>query len=173
MTVHFSKWPDALWVPLAAMTALVPAAVLAAATRQLFLFASLGPTAIMVVQQSQHRSARAYNVVVGHTVGAIAGFTWVYALGLSHAPSIFVLQEVTVPRALAALGALGSAAILESILKAQHPPAASTTLLIALGSFHPIWRDIGALAGGIVAVAAAAEALRRLRLSDTMRLSGP
>jgi hypothetical protein len=50
------------------------------ATKQPLIFASLGPTAYELVEQPQLRSARAYNIIVGHLIGLGAGFFAVYLL---------------------------------------------------------------------------------------------
>lgn len=43
------------------------------ATRQPLVFASLGPTAYEPVEKPSDRSARAYNIIVGHLVGLGSG----------------------------------------------------------------------------------------------------
>lgn len=156
--------PHSFWAPAAAVVALALPAALALAARQVFLFASLGPTAVMLAHEPRHRGSRIYSVVVGHSVGLGAAFLSVWLLGLSHTPSVFVLHTVSAARAGAALLSLGGAAAIELALRAQHPPAASTTLLAALGSFHPTWHDTGLVVGGVAAVAVAGEVVRQLRL---------
>ncbi len=46
---------------------------------------------------------------------------------------------------------LALAVLLELLLRAKHPPAASTTLLVALGSFHPTWHDAWVILAGVAA----------------------
>jgi HPP family len=57
------------------------------ATRQPLIFASLGPTAYELVDQPQLRSARAYNIIVGHLIGLGAGFLGLYLLNAWAAPN--------------------------------------------------------------------------------------
>jgi CBS-domain-containing membrane protein len=64
----------------------------------------------------------------------------------------------------AAVLAVMLAMALELIMRASHPPAAATTLLVALGSCRPTVRDTVALVVGVLLLAAVGEALRRLRL---------
>jgi HPP family protein len=52
------------------------------------------------------------------------------------------------------------ATLLEMLLRAQHPPAAATTLLVALGSFHPNWHDATLIISGVVLVIGAGMLLR-------------
>lgn len=51
----------------------------------------------------------------------------------------------------------------EVLLRATHPPTASTALLVALGSFKPTLRDAAALVVGMLLVAGIGERLRLLR----------
>jgi CBS-domain-containing membrane protein len=47
--------------------------------------------------------------------------------------------------------------------RAMHPPAAATTMLIALGSFAPDWRTLSALTAGVLLVCLIGEAARLFR----------
>jgi CBS-domain-containing membrane protein len=154
--------PLALWVPLASGVALGVPAVVALLTHHLILFASLGPTSVMIAQQPLLASTKPYNAIAGHMIGLGAGFFAVWALGISAAPSVFVVHMVSGPRVCAALLALAIAAGLEILLKAQHPPGAATTLLAALGSFRLDWTDTWEVLVGVVAVTVTGELLQRL-----------
>ncbi|HTT04684.1 MAG TPA: HPP family protein [Steroidobacteraceae bacterium] len=164
MPDKFDDPPQWLWVPLASAAALAVPGLVALVTHRLLLFASLGPTAVTIAQQPLQPSARTYNALVGHALGFATGAAVVVAFGLTHAASVFVVHELTVRRVGAAILAIAIAALLELALRAKHPPAASTTLLVALGSFHPTWNDTLLVLGGVVLVTAAGELLRRVRL---------
>jgi len=127
-----------------------------------------GPTAVTGAQQPQHPSSRPYNALVGHAIGFASGCAMVFAFGLNHMPSVFELHSVGLARA-AAVCALALATLLELLLRAQHPPAAATTLLVALGSFHPTWHDAVLVYGGIIGVILAGEAMRQGRLAAARR----
>lgn len=154
-----------LVVPLASVLALLVPGLIGIATHRLFLFASLGPTAVTLAQQPHHPSSRAYNALVGHLIGLGVGFAVVGALGLATTPSVFELHALSGMRVLAALLSVGLAALGELLLRARHPPAASTTLLVALGSFHPTAGDTIAVLGGVVSLVATAELVRRARFA--------
>ena len=154
--------PFALWVPLASGAALGVPAVIALLTHHLILFASLGPTSVMIAQQPLLSSTKPYNAIAGHMIGLGAGFFAVWALGLAAAPSVFVAHTVSGPRVCAALLASVIAVGLEMLLKAQHPPGAATTLLAALGSFRVGWTDTWEVLVGVVAVTVAGELLQKL-----------
>lgn len=160
--MQFSKVPLPLWVPIASGIALGVPGLIALLTHHLILFASLGPTSVMIAQQPLLASTKPYNAIVGHMVGLGAGFFAVWVLGIASEPSIFVLHTVTGPRVCAALLAIAIAAALEIALKAQHPPGAATTLLAALGSFRLDWTDTWEVLVGVVAVTLTGELLQRL-----------
>jgi hypothetical protein len=54
-------------------------------------------------------------------------------------------------------------AVVSPQLRAYHPPAAATALLITLGAYRMTGRTPLALIGGVVLVAVTAEILNRLR----------
>jgi len=156
--------PRWVWVPLASGLALLVPGVLAMLTHRLFVFASLGPTAVTIAQQPLQPAARSYNALLGHLLGLGSGYAMVFAFGLAHTPSVFVLHTVSDARVAASVLAVAIAMLLELRLNARHPPAASTTLLASLGSFHPTWYDTGLVIGGVLSVTLTAEILRRIRL---------
>jgi hypothetical protein len=159
--------PDAVWTPLTvAVLTLVPGLV-GLATGRVLLFPSLGPTALLQAHTPEHPSARPYNVVVSHLLGMGSGFAAVTAFGIAAAPSVFEARSLSPAHVGAAVVAIALSVLLELLLRASHPPAASTTLLVALGTFKPTVRDATALVLGVLIVAAAGEAVRRLRLRRT------
>jgi hypothetical protein len=149
-------------VPLASSVAIGVPGIIALLTHHLILFASLGPTAVMIVQQPLLASAKPYNSVVGHMIGLGSGFFAVWVLGIAAQPSIFTAHVVSGPRVCAAVIAIAIAMLLETVLKARHPPAASTTLLAALGSFRLDWTYTWEVLVGVVTVTATGELLRML-----------
>jgi hypothetical protein len=138
--------------------------VLGVAMGQLWLFPSLGPTAVMQAHLPEHRASRFYNVVVGHVAGLASAAFAVWACGLAATPSVFQMRVLSWPRVVAAGLAIGIAVTLELMLDAQHPPAGSTTLLVALGSFRPTLHDASEIIVGVLIVATVGEAVRRLRI---------
>jgi hypothetical protein len=139
---------------------------LAVWSHQLLLFASLGPTAALMVQEPGHPAADWYNAVMGHALGILAASGVVWLLALTSTPSVFDLHLISWMRVGAAGLSLSMAIALENLANVRHPPAASTTLLVALGSFRPTWHDGATILTGVVAVTFAAELLKRLRPSQ-------
>ena len=163
MTARKNEDPHPYLSPLAAGAALIAPAVLALATHQITLFASLGPTAVMQAHEPRHRSSRFYAVVVSHLCGFAVASAVVLLLGIGHAPSVFEAGGVTIRRAAAAILSIVFATMLEIALRAPHPPAGSTTLLVALGSIEPTVHWLVLLGGGVLAVGIAGELIRRAR----------
>jgi hypothetical protein len=136
--------------------------LLAILTGRVLLFASLGPSAVIVAHSPGRRSSRVYNIVVSHLIGAGCAATAVHLLGLALVPSVFDVGYVSGLRVVAAVGALASATFLELRFGATHVPAASTTLLVALGSLRPDPYGLALVAVGVIVVALAGVPGRRL-----------
>lgn len=160
-----SRWTRCLYLPVAAGVAVVLPGAFSVWSHKLLLFASLGPTAALMVQEPGHPAADWYNSVVGHALGMLAAYSIVWLLALSSTPSIFDQHVISWMRVGAAALSLTLAIVLESLANVYHPPAASTTLLIALGSFRPTWHDTATILVGVAMVTLAAEVLKRLRSS--------
>ncbi|HEU4697813.1 MAG TPA: HPP family protein [Gemmatimonadales bacterium] len=136
----------------------------ALATGQLLLFPSLAPTAVLQAHAPAHPSARYYNIIVSHVVGMAAAFFAVWLFGVADAPSVFAAHAVSAGRVGAAVLAVALGTYLEMRLHAHHAPAAATTMLVALGSFPATLHSALMIVVGVLVVAAAGEAGRRLHL---------
>ena len=115
--------------------AVVVAGTVAALTHQPWLFPSLGPAVMLHVEKPEAPESSPRNTLVGHAVALLAGYGLLLVCGLSDNRS--VLQEgVSVPRIVAAAGSLAVTATLLLALRASHPPAGATTLIVSLGLLH-------------------------------------
>jgi len=141
-------------------------AAIAWATRQPLIFASLGPTAYELVEQPQIRSARPYNIVVGHLVGLGAGFLAVYILHAWAAPNVVATGLVTTTRLWAIVVAAVLTTLVTLTLRASQPAALATTLLVSLGAMQTR-RDAIAIILGVLIITAIGEPVRRFRLKHT------
>jgi hypothetical protein len=141
-------------------------AAIAWATKQPLIFASLGPTAYELVEQPQIRSARPYNIVVGHLVGLGAGFLAVYLLRAWAAPNVVATGLVTTARLWAVVVAAVLTTLVTLILRASQPAALATTLLVSLGAMQTR-RDAIAIILGVLLITAIGEPVRRFRLKYT------
>ena len=114
-------------------------AVVALVTDEPFVFPSLGPTAFLLFYTPRAPTAAPRNVIIGHAIGAAAGYMSLVVFGLRDAgPAIAV--GVTWPRVLAAGLSLGLTSGLMVLARAPHPPAGATTLIVALGILREPWQ---------------------------------
>jgi len=136
------------------------------ATKQPLIFASLGPTAYELVEQPQLRSARPYNIVVGHLIGLGTGFFAVYVLNAWSAPNVLSAGIVSTQRLWAATLAASLTTLFTLLLKAGQPAALATTLLVSLGAMQSRHGAI-AIVAGVLIITAIGEPIRRFRLKYT------
>jgi CBS domain-containing membrane protein len=97
-----------------------------------FVFPSLGPTAFLFFFTPTLPTASPRNTLYGHAIGIACGYGALLATGLQHAPPAMV-EGVGLRRVLAAALSLAATGALMILLKAAHPPAGATTLIVALG----------------------------------------
>ena len=154
---------DAMWVPTVSALLIVAAGAVGYWMKQPWLFAGIGPTAYMLASTPGHETTRFKNVVVGHLVAIGCAYIALLILNAGGAPSVLVSAKVVLPRVWASALALGMLALVQPQLKAYHPPAAATLLLITLGAYRMTGRTPLALMAGVVLVAVVAELLNRLR----------
>lgn len=155
--------PDVVWAPLAAATLLGVLGVLALLFHHPWVIASLGPTVYVLAQAPAHPAGRAYNVVAGHLLGVAAGIVAVWLTGAAGEPIVLETGVLTGARVAAAALAVALTLLATLALRADHPPAAATTLLVALGSLRTP-ADVANLAIGAAVIALAGIAIRRVRL---------
>ena len=135
-------------------------AVLAVLTGSPFIFPSLGPTAFLFFYTPSAPSASPHNTLIGHAVGAGAGYLSLVVTGLTMAgPALSV--GVTWPRVIAAALSLGLTAGMMVLLRAPHPPAGATTLIISLGLLTRPWQ-LALLMGAVIVLTAQAFVINRL-----------
>ena len=141
--------------------------VAAWAIGQPWLVPSLGPTAYLQAEVPAHPSAKFYHVVLGHAIGLAAGFLAVTLFGAWNDPVLLNDHQLTLPRILAAALALLMTILGCLSVKASHPPAGATTLLVALGSVASFTAAMS-VALGVVLIAVVGEGLRWMRLKGAL-----
>jgi CBS-domain-containing membrane protein len=107
-------------------------AALAMVTGAPFVFPSLGPTAFLFFFTPTAPTASPRHTVYGHAIGIACGYGALWLTGLEHAPPALA-SGVDLPRVLAAALSLAFTGSLMILLKAAHPPAGATTLIVSLG----------------------------------------
>jgi CBS domain-containing membrane protein len=103
--------------------------------KQPLVFPSLGATAFLIFETPMAEVGSPRNTIIGHTVGILAGVVSLAIFGLLDAPSVYV-SGITVERvcAIALAVALTGGAL--RVLRAAHPPAGATTIIVASGLLH-------------------------------------
>jgi hypothetical protein len=158
--------PDMAWGPIAAAVLLLAVGAIGLLAGRPFLLPSLGPTAVLLAIQPAHPTARVWNTFMGHIGGLVAGFVAVLAFGALNAPTVLGDGQLVLSRVLAAAVAVALTMLVGDLLKAEHPPAAATALLVALGSIATLERALWLVAGA-AAIAVLGEGVRRLRVHRT------
>lgn len=97
-----------------------------------FIFPSLGPTAILLFYTPLSPTASPRHTLYGHAIGILCGYGALLLMGLHHAPPA-IGSNVDERRVMAAALSLALTAALMILLKAAHPPAGATTLIVSLG----------------------------------------
>lgn len=129
---RYGRAGDALHMFVTALPALAVMGVAAWLLRLPMLVPSLGPTVYMLFEWPLSASSSPRNTIIGHGVAIVVGALCLALFGLLNEPS--VLQTGVGP---ARIGAAAlSLAVTEAILiliRAQHPPAGATVLIVSLG----------------------------------------
>lgn len=107
-------------------------AAVALITGDPFIFPSLGPTAFLLFYTPMAPASSPRNTVLGHAIGAAAGYLALVVFGLTDAAPALA-SEVTGGRVGAAALSLGLTSGAMAWAKVPHPPAGATTLIVSLG----------------------------------------
>lgn len=156
---------DAVWVPLASGVLVLVAGAMSLATGRPWLFAGLGPTALLIAASPGHATTKFHTVVVGHVVALAAAWLALLLLGATDAPTLLSGKAMTVGRVWASAIAVAVFAFVAPSLRAYHPPAAATALLVTAGAYKLTGRTAVALVGGVVLVALLGEWFQRIRVA--------
>jgi hypothetical protein len=153
---------DAMWVPAVSAALVVFAGLVGYWMHQPWLFAGLGPTMLLVASNPGHESSRFRSVIVGHLAAIGCAYLALVMLNATGAPSLLVTSTVPLARVWASAGALAMLALVMPQLRAYHPPAAATALLVTMGAYRMTGKTPLALMGGVVLVSIMAEVVRRV-----------
>jgi len=123
---------DALYTFVACVLAIAVSGLAAYFSGQPLIFPSLGPTAYLFFESPMSRRASPRNTLIGHLIAILAGALSLALFGLLDDPS--VLQEgVTLSRVGAVTLSTALTGVVLLLLRASHPPAGATVLIVSLG----------------------------------------
>ncbi len=153
---------DLIIAPLGEGFLIFVVAIVGWATHNPFVFASLGPTAYELIEKPQIKSAKPYNIIVGHLIGLGAGFFAIWVLNAWGAPKVATAEFVPGIRVCTAVIAVVITTFVTLALKASQPASLATSLLVAIGSMQTS-RDAVAIIVAVLIMAAVGEPLRYVR----------
>ena len=160
-------WPKRHGAALGAGWSVIATAILVAipvamsvALKSAFLFVSIGPIIYEYIERPMARASSPRSTIVGNAFALLVGYSSLAVFRLLDHPSA-IEEGVTLARAGAVVCAVGITGGLLVLLRAVHPPAGSTLLLVTLGIMHrPL--QLACIFATIIIVTVAAWLVNRL-----------
>jgi len=158
----YERWGNrgnALYTALGSLLTIGLSGLLAWALDEPLVFPSLGATAFLFFETPMAEVASIRNTMIGHTVGALVAFFWLEVFGLVGDPSAIVAGFTADRVACIALSLAFTGGILR-LLRAAHPPAGATTVIVSVGLLTTV-HEVAILLGGVAVLSIAAWSLNR------------
>ena len=159
----YERWGNrgnALYTALGSLLTIGLSGLVAWAVDEPLVFPSLGATAFLFFETPMAEVASIRNTMIGHTVGALVAFFWLEVFGLVGDPSAIVTGFTADRVACIALSLAFTGGILR-LLRAAHPPAGATTVIVSIGLLTTV-HEVAILLGGVALLAVAAWSLNRV-----------
>ncbi len=154
------RWLWALFVLVNGAFTIGVVSVVSVLTGTTFVFPPLGATAFLFFFTPEAPTASPRNTCYGYLIGMASGMLALAVTGLLDAPPALAVG-VDVPRALAAALSVGLAGAAMVLLRAPHPPAGATTLVVSLGLVTTP-KQLGSLQLGVMMLVAQALVIYRV-----------
>jgi CBS domain-containing membrane protein len=110
------------------------------------VFPSLGATAFLIFETPMAEVGTPRNTILGHLVGILAGALSLAIFGLLNAPSLYV-GGLSFGRVCAMALAVALTGGVLRMIRAAHPPAGATTIIVASGLLHTPRQMLDVLVG--------------------------
>jgi CBS domain-containing membrane protein len=123
------------------------------------VFPSLGATAFLFFETPMAEVASPRNTILGHYIGAATAYLWLLVFGLVNAPSALQTGFTGDRAAAVALSVAFTGGILR-LLRAAHPPAGATTVIVSAGLLTS-GEELLTLAAGVALLTISANVLNR------------
>lgn len=159
----YARWGNrgnAIYTAAGALVTVGISGLLAWLLQEPLLFPSLGATAFLLFETPMAEVSSPRNTVIGHLLGALVATGWLLALGLQDEPNALVGGFEPARAAAVALSVACTGGLLR-LLRAAHPPAGATTVIVSMGLLHTV-RELVALAVGVLLLALTANVMNRL-----------
>ena len=157
---RFGNRGNALYTGIGSLLAMLLSGGVAWAVDEPLLFPSLGATAFLLFETPMAEVSSPRNCFIGHYVGGAIAFFWLWVFGLLDQPTA-IDAGFDSERWIAIALSLGFTGFILRLLRAAHPPAGATTVIVALGLLDTP-EQMGALAVGILLVVVPAGIFNRL-----------
>jgi CBS-domain-containing membrane protein len=131
----YGRWRNrgnAVYTFVGSLVAIALSGLWAWAVKEPLVFPSLGATAFLIFETPMAEVGTPRNTIIGHAVGVAAGALALAVFGLLNAPSVYV-SGVSPARIGAIALAVGLTGGVLRLLRAAHPPAGATTIIVASG----------------------------------------
>ena len=158
----YEKWGNrgnALYTALGSLLTIGLSGLLAWALDEPLVFPSLGATAFLFFETPMAEVASIRNTLIGHSVGVAVAFVWLEVFGLVGEPSAIQTGFTADRVACVALSLAFTGGILR-LLRAAHPPAGATTVIVSIGLLTTV-DELAILLAGVVLLSLAAWCLNR------------
>jgi CBS domain-containing membrane protein len=157
---HYGNRGNAVYTGLGSLFAIGLSGLWAWLFNEPLLFPSLGATAFLFFETPTAEVGTPRNAIIGHFVGIVAAVASLGIFGLLNAPSVYV-QGVSPQRIGAvALSVALTGAVLR-VLRAAHPPAGATTIIVSSGLLAKP-SQLGMVAAGVLLITVGGWVLNRL-----------
>ena len=159
----YARWGNrgnAIYTALGSLLTISLSGLFAWLLEEPLVFPSLGATAFLFFETPMAEVASIRNTVIGHSVGAGVAFVWLSVFGLVGEPSA-IAEGFTAERVACVALSLACTGGILRLLRAAHPPAGATTVIVSVGLLTT-WDELLILMGGVFLLSASALALNRV-----------
>jgi CBS domain-containing membrane protein len=158
----YDRWGNrgnAIYTALGSLLTIALSGALAWALDEPLVFPSLGATAFLFFETPMAEVASIRNTLIGHTVGTAVAFLWLAVFGLVGDPSAIEAGFTGDRVACVALSLAGTGGLLR-LLRAAHPPAGATTVIVSIGLLTTV-DELAVLLAGVLVLSVSAWSLNR------------
>jgi CBS domain-containing membrane protein len=170
----YEKWGNrgnAIYTFTGGLLTIALSGALAWALDEPLVFPSLGATAFLFFETPMAEVASPRNTIIGHYVGALVATLWLFVFGLQDHANVLVEGFSPERAAAVALSVACTGGILR-LLRAAHPPAGATTVIVSAGLLHTA-PQLAALAAGVALLTLSAHVTNRLLGVPAPRWASP
>lgn len=159
----YRRWGNrgnAIYTASGALITLAVSGALAWLLQEPLVFPSLGAAAFLLFETPMAEVASPRNTIIGHYVAALVATFWLFVFGLQDEPHALAAGFDVARAAAVALSVACTGGVLR-LLRAAHPPAGATTVIVSIGLLHTA-PELAALAAGVALFCVTAYATNRL-----------